>query len=179
MNGQEQPTQNLRGEFLQKWYGDLWRNIDRSFTTVWQSFAAIGAAMAIYAGIFSGRIPTFEGTIAAILVFTWAVALTLDSNKWFIRNIIFISRIEQEFLRDDDYGRIIPKEYRQHGFRIAGFYKVNLSTLVVACILFDLNHFFSPYESFVHHFLVLVATLLGFAIDFRLHKKYKRELEKI
>lgn len=101
----------IRNEFLLHMYDALWANISRAEDTAWKM-------MATYTALFAGlslalSFITVAGFVAIITIFSvLAIAISLNANLWFVRNIGMISSIEQELLFDRDYGKILPKSFR-------------------------------------------------------------------
>lgn len=118
-----------RGEFLRTWYGVLWSNIDRSMTSIWQiagPIALVGAAF-----IYEGQLgPHLTASLQMLIVF-WALNNTMDMNSWHRRNLIFVSRVERHFLKDDDYGVVIPSSFREPRTDWIEFYWINFVTFIV------------------------------------------------
>jgi hypothetical protein len=118
-----------RGEFLRTWYGVLWSNIDRSMTSIWQivgPIALVGAAF-----IYEDKLgPHLTVTLQILIVF-WALNNTMDMNSWHRRNLIFVSRVERQFLRQDDYGVVIPSSFREPRTDWIEFYWINFVTFII------------------------------------------------
>ena len=107
-----------RKKFVLHMYTVFWDNISHAFDSAWK-------VMAAYAALFAGLSFAYQFFGAAIVLgvlipFSFvSVALALNANLWFVRNIALISNIEREFLYDDDYGKLFPegwKEPRPTGF---------------------------------------------------------------
>jgi len=122
-----------REEFLRTWYQVLWSNIDRSMMSVWQ----ITGLIVVVGGAFIYRDklgPNLTVSLQMIVIF-WAINNTIDMNSWHRRNLLFIFRVEQQFLNDTDYGRVIPSSYRgDPPTRWIAFYKINFATFVVLLV---------------------------------------------
>jgi hypothetical protein len=118
-----------RAEFLRTWYQVLWSNIDRSMTSIWQiagPIALVGAAF-----IYMDRLgPHLTASLQLVIVF-WALNNTIDMNSWHRRNLIFISRVECQFLREEDYGVVIPSSFRMPRIDWIEFYSINALTFLV------------------------------------------------
>ena len=99
-----------RSKFLLEMYDEFWSNITRAEEAAWKMFAA-------YAALFVG-ISYAKSTIGVALFLTLiilfsfcAVALSLNANLWFVRNVNLISNLEKEFLDPADYGVLIPRRF--------------------------------------------------------------------
>jgi hypothetical protein len=95
-----------RSQFLLAMYKATWDNINRHILVVWQSVAALFAALA--ASYLSGKQllnPDF-GTSLIVLATGWSIAHSIDSTAWYNRNLLIISNIERQFLFDADESEI-------------------------------------------------------------------------
>lgn len=173
-----------RQDFLIAWYQTLWSNIDRSFSSIWQTVALLGSTIAISYGVISDNVPPFEGTVLGLVVAYWAIFMVIDSNLWYLRNLAFISGVERELLRSEDYGKIIPTQYRN--IRPYGFIDFYLINLCLCC--FAISAFLYVYVSKVRvtdirdlcswksAILLVLAVTLG-ASAYAYHRKRRREYE--
>jgi hypothetical protein len=117
-----------RDEFLRTWYGVLWSNIDRSMTSIWQIAGPIGLVGAVF--IYMDKLgPHLAVSLQLIIVF-WALNNTIDMNSWHRRNLIFAARVERYFLKDTDYGVIVPISFREPRTDWIEFYAINFATFV-------------------------------------------------
>ena len=95
-----------------EFYKICWSNITRAEESAWKMFAA-------YTAVFAGLSFTYDiigatGFLVVIVIFTFlAIALSLNANLWFVRNIGIISNLEKEFLYEEDYDVIIPSKYKK------------------------------------------------------------------
>lgn len=122
-----------RDEFLRTWYGVLWSNIDRSMTSIWQiagPIALVGAAF-IYMDKFG---PHLTASLQLVILF-WALNNTMDMNAWHRRNLIFVARVERQFLKEADYGAIIPGSFREPRVDWIEFYSINFVTFLALLII--------------------------------------------
>jgi len=105
--------QDKRDEFLLHMYDSFWNNVSRAEEAVWKMVAAYSA---LIAGTAIAR-PLITTTGAAMLIMFFgcvASCLAANSNLWYRRNLTMIGRLEGNFLRDSDYGRLIPKAWKSH-----------------------------------------------------------------
>jgi hypothetical protein len=113
MGNAENPARSevdLRNDFLMKLYENSWSNISTAEDTAWKMMAAYTA---LFAGL-SIAIPyiTLFGFVSVIIIFSFlSVAIALNANLWFVRNIGISSSIEKEMLLDSDMNKIIPKRW--------------------------------------------------------------------
>lgn len=103
---------NDREKFLLEMYKVFWDNISRAFDSAWKMLAA-------YAALFAGLSFVYEVfgavfVLGILIPFSFvAVALALNSNLWFVRNLALVSNIEREFLYDDDFGKLLPERWKK------------------------------------------------------------------
>lgn len=119
-----------RQEFVKEMYRVYWTNIDRSMEGVWKVLAPITVAGTILAGIHKDYLPVSLGLALVLIVILWALNITIDLNAWHRRNLQFTSKAEQVFLSDEDYGRLLPEEYKEPKLKWITIYKINLITFV-------------------------------------------------
>lgn len=101
-----------RIKFLLEFYQACWNNVTRAEEAAWKMFAAYTAVFAGLA-LASGTIG-IAGFLSILTIFSFlAIALSLNANLWFVRNIGLISNLEMEFLREPDYGVLVPRSYKK------------------------------------------------------------------
>jgi hypothetical protein len=119
-----------RDEFLRTWYTVLWSNIDRSMTSIWQiagPIALVGAAF-----IAEDKLGVNVTTSLQLVILFWALNNTMDMNSWHRRNLIFVARVERQFLLPSDYGVVAPRSFREPRTDWIEFYAINFWTF---CLL--------------------------------------------
>ena len=100
-----------RSKFLLEMHKAYWNNISRAEDASWKMIAAYTALIAGLA--FSSPVIGYTGILAIFIPFSFmSVAISLNANLWFLRNIGLISNLEREFLNDTDYDRLIPKRWQ-------------------------------------------------------------------
>jgi len=122
-----------RDEFLRTWYEVLWSNIDRSMMSIWQiagPIALVGATF-IYMDKFG---PHLTASLQFVIVF-WGLNNTIDMNSWHRRNLIFVARVERHFLKDADYGVVIPSSFNEPRTDWIDFYSINFATFLVLLMI--------------------------------------------
>ncbi|WP_347841612.1 hypothetical protein [uncultured Draconibacterium sp.] len=128
----------VRNEFLIKRYEVLWGNIDRSMNGIWNILATITIVGTMVFAVESGKMPGPFGKTVGFIVIFWALNIALDLNAWHQRNLAFLTAIERAFLKDGDYGRIIPKSYRTpKSTSLVTFYVINVLTFSFLLIAFS------------------------------------------
>jgi hypothetical protein len=130
-----------RKKFLLEFYQACWNNVTRAEESAWKMFAAYTA---IFAGLaFASETIGIAGFLSLLSIFSFlAIALSLNANLWFVRNIGLISNLEKEFLDESDYGVLLPKSYKEKipffSFRvfeawwvlIAAYFSISLTVLI-------------------------------------------------
>lgn len=97
-----------RIKFLFVMYEQMWQNINRHIMVVWQSIAALIAAIALLTLVEKGVLNLDVATSLIILVGAWVIAHVNDSQKWYSRNLVILTNIERQFLRSQDSNEIHP-----------------------------------------------------------------------
>lgn len=132
-----------RADFLMRMYSEMWGNINRHLTVIWQSVGVLGAGLALFALTEKHVVGPDFASAVMVLVCLWLVANAYVSSKWFNRNQAILSNIERQFLRRDDLREINPyfARHRQPGdmvshIRVQWFLGVSLALAVTT------RHFF-------------------------------------
>ena len=103
------------------------------------------------------------------------ISITLNSNLWFLRNIIFISRVEPIF----DPNKVLPKEYKNFdkGFINDEIFTLHLILYLIICIFLCLFFIFQL-KSCLEVFFILIGTGLIVAAvvyyGFHMYKRYDK-----
>jgi len=105
-------TLDKRDEFLLHMYDAFWNNVSRAENSAWTMVAVYGA---LIAGVGLARsVITSTGAAFVLIVFGYVGScLSASANLWFRRNLTLIGRIETNFLRESDYGSLIPSQYKK------------------------------------------------------------------
>ena len=93
-------------------YDAFWSNVSRAENAAWTIVAVYGA---LIAGVgLAQSILTIAGAAFVLIVFGYiGSCLSVSANLWFRRNLTLIGRIETNFLRESDYGSLIPRNYQK------------------------------------------------------------------
>ncbi len=91
-----------REEFLIKMYEQMFNDIDRHHKLVWQVIGVLIGSFAFFALSGKGIIPIDIAISIVILLSFWVIAHVYDSNYWYNRNLVIISNIERQFLKQSD-----------------------------------------------------------------------------
>jgi hypothetical protein len=132
-----------RSDFLMRMYSEMWGNINRHLTVVWQSVGVLGAGLALFALTEKHVVgPDFASAVMVLVCF-WLIANAYVSSQWFNRNQAILSNIERQFLRREDLREINPYflKHREPGdmvshIRVQWFLGVVLASAVIT------RHFF-------------------------------------
>jgi len=99
-----------RARFLLEMHRSYWNNISRAEDASWKMIAAYTALIAGLA--LSAPVISYAGFLGVFIPFSFmSIAISLNANLWFLRNIGLISNLEKEFLANGDYNYLIPKRW--------------------------------------------------------------------
>jgi hypothetical protein len=91
-----------REQFLIKMYEQMFNDIDRHHKIVWQVIGVLIGSFAFIALAERGLIPIDIAVSVVVLLSLWVIAHVYDSNYWYNRNLVIISNIERQFLKQTD-----------------------------------------------------------------------------
>ena len=151
------PNDKNRTDFIKEMYGVYWANITRSMEGVWKVLAPLTVVGTIIAAIDQGYLPAIFGISLAFLIIFWALNVMIDLNDWHRRNLFFLTKVEQEFLTSEDYGKLIPAKYKTPEKGWITFYKINA---IVFLVLLALTVLFAYYKLNCTEFVVLAVVLI-------------------
>ena len=101
--------------YLLHLYDALWENMRSKESRLWTFLSLYGAAVGlVFAGGQVSQIPGAD-LLAIMIVMglsTWAVLIILNTNWWYYRNQLMVSRIEIRF--PDAVKGVVPKIYNQN-----------------------------------------------------------------
>jgi len=130
-----------RDKFLVEYYKKCWDNISRAEEAAWKMMAGYATLLAGLSFVYNDIGST--GFLLIIIIFSFfSASLSMNANLWFVRNIGLITNFEKEFLRNEDYGYLIPKSYRKKipFFHINPEYWeawwIHTFTYLIICIIF-------------------------------------------
>ncbi len=91
-----------REDLLLKMYDQLFNDINRHITVIWQSISVVVGAFAVFA-LVEKKVVTLDiaSTIIVLLV-SWLLAHLYDAAYWYNRNLTMIANIERQFLTKND-----------------------------------------------------------------------------
>ena len=99
-------NESARKEFLLHMYDQMFNDINRHISVVWQPITVlVGSIALIAAGIRD--ILSIDLAVAFIIVLVgWLIANLYDSAYWYNRNLVIIANIERQFLMQADLRHI-------------------------------------------------------------------------
>jgi hypothetical protein len=89
-------------------YVQMWNNINRHLTVIWQSVGVLGGAIAVFALVEKNIVSVDFATAAVVVICFWLMANAYQTSGWFNRNQAIITNIEKEFLTPEDLSKIHP-----------------------------------------------------------------------
>jgi len=107
-NGTNESPEKRRSDFLMGMYSEMWGNVNRHLTVIWQSVGVLGAGLALFSLTEKHVIGADFATAAMIMVCFWLIANAYVASEWFNRNQAIISNIERQFLNLSDLQEINP-----------------------------------------------------------------------
>lgn len=126
-----------RDDFLIEMYKQMFININRHITIIWQSISVLVGAFAVFSLVSNQVISLDLAASIMVLLAGWLCAHMFDANCWFNRNVGIITNIERQFLNGNDAKNIHfyftqhrPNKLISH-LRIQMFLGVALATLVI------------------------------------------------
>jgi hypothetical protein len=144
------PPDERRDKFLLAMYREVWNNINRHMTVVWQSASVLAGAFALFALVDKGTFNIDVASMLLVVIAGWLVAHTYDSDSWFARNLVIIANIERQFLRPSDAHDIhfFFLEHRKAGDMV-GHFRVHWALGVVVAIIVLSYHFVTRVRPFL------------------------------
>ena len=132
-----------RRTFLLEMYRQMFADINRHMTVVWQSVSVVIGAFAIFALVEKAIIPLDIASSLIVMLCAWLYAHMLDAGYWYNRNLAIIANIEKQFLLESDlkdiqyyFGAHRSKSNKMISqLRIQAFLGVGIAVLVI------LSHF--------------------------------------
>jgi hypothetical protein len=133
-----------RKEFLIAMYNQLMNDINRHIIVVWQSIAALGAAIAVFGLVKDDFFSLDIAVTIVLIVCIWLLAHVYDASYWYNRNLVIIANIERQFLNADDltnihyyFGKHRPKGAMISHLRMQKGLGLAVAALVLVTHFFD------------------------------------------
>jgi len=151
-----------RADFVIEMYRVYWANITRTMEGVWKVLAPLTVVGTIIAGVHKDYLPALLGFSLAFTIIFWALNVIIDLNSWHRRNLFFLTKVEQQFLRKEDYGYLLPARYKRPKSDWITFYCINATVFVVLLVLVAVYAVACKLvgTGFVSHWLIPIAILL-------------------
>jgi hypothetical protein len=91
-----------RKEFLLRMYDQMFNDINRHISIIWQPITVLVGSFALLAAGMREIISIDIAVTFIILLVGWLIANIYDSAYWYNRNLVIIANIERQFLRKSD-----------------------------------------------------------------------------
>jgi hypothetical protein len=91
-----------RKTFLMEMYRQMFADINRQMTVVWQAVSVVVGAFALLALVEKNIIPLDVAISLIVILAAWMYAHMLDGSYWYNRNLVIIANIERQFLLKSD-----------------------------------------------------------------------------
>ena len=102
MNNKE----SARKEFLIHMYDQMFNDINRHISVVWQPITVLVGSFALMAAGIRDILSIDLATALIIILVGWLIANLYDSAYWYNRNLVIIANIERQFLTKNDLKHI-------------------------------------------------------------------------
>lgn len=97
---------NCREDLLLRMYDQLFNDINRHITIIWQSISVVVGAFAVFTLVEKKIISIDLASSIVILLVFWLIAHLYDAAYWYNRNLTMIANIERQFLKVSDLKEI-------------------------------------------------------------------------
>lgn len=135
---------NSREDLLLKMYDQLFNDINRHITVIWQSISLVVGAFAVFALVEKKIISVDLASCIIVLLVAWLLAHLYDAAYWYNRNLSMIANIERQFLKQSDlkdihyyFGKHRPVDSMLTHLKIQYALGVGLGCLVLAYHFID------------------------------------------
>lgn len=95
-----------RKEFLFHMYNQMFNDINRHISMVWQPITVLVGSSALLAAGMRDIVSIDIAVTLIIILVGWLIANLYDSAYWYNRNLVIIANIERQFLRQTDLRHI-------------------------------------------------------------------------
>ena len=147
-----------RTDFLLEMYKQLCAEIDRHIKATWQNLGVLLSTFAIFALIEKKVISPNIAVSILIAVCAVTIAMIVEANFWYNRNLVIIANIERQFLEDND-AEEIHYYFLQHRKDNAYLAMMKLQIIFVSIILAIV---------LIYHLAAVVAPTFSFKNSFNL-----------
>ena len=141
-----------RREFLLEMYRQMFADINRHMTVVWQAVSVVVGAFAILALVEKNIIPVDIAVALIVTLCAWMYAHMLDGGYWYNRNLAMISNIERQFLLASDLKHIqyYFGKHRSKKNRMISYFRVQAGLSIAISSLVILFHFITRVLPGIH-----------------------------
>jgi hypothetical protein len=133
-----------RRTFLLEMYREMFADINRHITVVWQSVGVVIGAFALFSLSEKQIMPLDIAISLIVMLCGWLYAHMLDAGYWYNRNLVIIANIERQFLLGSDQKDIqfYFGKHRSDGNKMISHLRIQASLGIGVGILVILFHFF-------------------------------------
>lgn len=152
-------------EFLINMYNQMWSNINRHISIIWEPIGLLIAVIGLLA-LTENEIINIDFTVSAIILFAgWFMCYVIDSSHWYNRNLLIVSNIEALFLEKSDRKLIHPYFGIIHKYEMIWNFRL-LAMLDFGVAIFSLLYWISKWynsTSIIFHnsMLLPILSLVG------------------
>lgn len=147
-----------RRTFLLEMYRQMFADIDRHMTVVWQSVSVLIGAFALFALVEKNIVPLDVAISLIILLCAWLISHMLNAAYWYNRNLVIIANIERQFLDNSDKHDILFYfvKHRSDKNKMITHLRIQSSlgiAIAILVLIFHLsNRVFPGFSSDLSHF---------------------------
>src|SRR3990172_2224297 len=126
-----------RPDYFIQWRTSLWTSMREKESNVWKFTTFYASAMALILGLakeYTDALTAATITTVAGLLSYWGQAIIIDSNFWWARNLKLIGNIEKLFLRDSEYGVVIPGFYSSPRYQYLRPFRIHFGGLLIIAV---------------------------------------------
>lgn len=136
-------TMDDRNKFLIEMYRQMFADINRHMTVVWQAVSVVVGAFALLALVEKDIVPLDAAVSLIIILCAWMFAHMLDGAYWYNRNLVIIANIERQFLKESDQRDIqfYFGAHRSKKNRMISYFKVQAGLAIAISALVLIFHF--------------------------------------
>ncbi|WP_288409604.1 hypothetical protein [uncultured Sphingomonas sp.] len=133
-----------RKAFLMEMYRQMFADINRQMTVVWQAVSVVVGAFALLALVEKNVIPLDIAVSLIVILSAWMYAHMLDGSYWYNRNLVIIANIERQFLLQSDLREIqyYFGMHRTDQLRMITYFRIQATLAIAMVSLVGLFHFF-------------------------------------
>lgn len=132
-----------RKTFLLEMYREMFSDINRHITVVWQSVGVVIGAFALFSLAEKQIMPLDIAISLIVMLCGWLYAHMLDAGYWYNRNLVIIANIERQFLQAKDQKEIqfYFGKHRSGGNRMISHLRIQASLGIGVGLLVVVFHF--------------------------------------